>query len=164
MDPREEARSLKDHPLPFAFKGEDDVLPTHIASIEKTIVDLEKEETALRGKISDLYDLKNLLIDRAIQTGHLEDSRYRIEKKISNGDRVADPKLLKEKFSNTWFLYETAYQEKFKRKAEDILEKAKTAVSEKIDLGLADKIFGKANVTACSTVPQTIRYEVVMKK
>jgi hypothetical protein len=162
MDPLEEQRSLKEHPLPF--EGDDKLLPTRIAYVQKQIDDLEHTVQDLQSQISDLYDTHHLLVDHAVKTDNLEDERYRLEKKVTKGDRVVEATVLKERFNDLWPLYEGTYLNKFQRKAQDILEKAKTDVLAKADLGIADKVFGKEQVTSVATRPETVRYELVVKK
>ena len=162
LDPLSERRSLKDNPLPEEDDINDSLLPSHIAIIEQDIVDIEKQILALNEKLSNLNDDKSRLIDRAVKTGHVEDMRYRIEKRILKGNRIADPKKLKP--LPMWPVYEKAWLQKIERDAEILVTKGKDKLEKEINLGIADKIFGKETVDSCSTRPETIQYEVERKK
>lgn len=159
MTPGEEARDLIANPLPEEVS--DAFLPTYVASIEKDIMNLEKEIAVLNTKLSNLYDDKNRTLDRAVKGGFLEDARYEIVCIQTTGNRVCDPKRLKE--NKLWDTYKKAYLDKVESDSKIDLEKKKSVVEEKILLGLADKIFGKAVVDLCSQTPVTERWEVKKK-
>jgi hypothetical protein len=162
MDPRSEALSIKEFPLPEEL-GEDSILPTNIIVLDNAIVNLEKEISRLNARLSDMYSDRARLLDRAVKTGVLEDPQYKIVEVLKCGNRTCDPKKLKELNPTAWKSYELAYNEKAKQDADALLQKAKDGVETKVLLGLADKIFGKKNVDLCSQTPATIAYEVRKK-
>ena len=159
MTPQEEARDLIKNPLPEEVA--DAFLPTYVAAIENDIVNLEKEIMVLNTKLSTLYDDKNRTLDRAVKGGFLEDARYKIVCIQTTGNRICDPKRLKEQ--KKWDVYRTAYIKKVESDSVIDLEKKKANVEEKILLGLADKVFGKDVVNLCSQIPVTERWEVERK-
>jgi hypothetical protein len=159
MTPKEEARDLIANPLPEEVA--DAFLPTYVAAIQNDIVNLEKEIAVLNTKLSNLYDDENRTLDRAVKGGFLEDARYKIVCIQTTGNRVCDPKKLKEQ--KKWDVYKTAYLEKAESDSKIDLEKKKANVEEKILLGLADKVFGKSVVDLCSQTPITERWEVERK-
>ena len=159
MDPRTEALSLKEFPLP----DEMEVSPTNIIILDNAIANLESEISKLSARRDDLYSDRARLLDRAVKVGAIEDKQYKIMEVIKYGNRVCDPKKLKESNPTIWKAYEQAYTEKVKQDAEDLLQKAKKNIEEKVLLGLADKIFGKKNVDLCSQTTSTIEYEVRKK-
>jgi hypothetical protein len=99
----------------------------------------------------------------AVKNGILEDPQYKIVEVPKYGNRMCDPKKLKESNPTVWKAYEQAYNEKAKQDADALLQKAKDGIESKVLLGLADKIFGKKNVDLCSQTPATIVYEVRKK-
>ena len=159
MDPSTEALSLKEFPLP----EEVEVSPTNIAILGNSIENLEKEIADLNIRLNDLYSDHARLLDRAVKNGILEDPQYKIVEVPKYGNRMCDPKKLKESNPTVWKAYEQAYNEKAKQDADALLQKAKDGIESKVLLGLADKIFGKKNVDLCSQIPATIAYEVRKK-
>jgi len=162
MDFSEEALSLKENPLPEEF-SDDEILPTSIVILDNGIENLEKEISKLNMRLQDLYNNRTRLVDHAVKLGIMEDSKYKIIEVISYGNRLCDPKKLKESNPETWKVYESAYYEKSRKDSEDLIRKSKENIEEKVLLGLADKIFGKKNVDLCSQIPATIKYEVRRK-
>ena len=159
MDPRTEALSLKEFPLPEEVEAS----PTNIVILDNSIANLENEISKLNSRLSDLCNDRSRLLDRAVKSGLVEDANYKIMEVIKYGNRVCDPKKLKESSETSWKAYETAYIEKARQDADALLQKAKDNVETKVLLGLADKIFGKKNVDLCSQIPATIEYEVRSK-
>jgi hypothetical protein len=159
MDPRKEVLSLKEFPLP----EEVEISPTSIVILDNSIENLEKEILKLNTRLQDLYSDRARLLDHAVKMGILEDSKYKIVEVPKYGNRVCDPKKLKELNESSWKAYEVAYAEKARQDADALLQKAKDNIESKVLLGLADKIFGKKNVDLCSQTPATIAYEVRRK-
>jgi len=159
MSPLEEAASLREHPLPpeEVIVAEDDIiLPTRIAIIDQEI-------TKLHERLKDLESSKVLLLDHAIKINVLEDDRYRIEKEIVRGNRVADIGKLREMFPAQIDLYFQTMKEKISRDFKADAIKAAEKLRTVVNIGIADDIFGKENVTRCSTIPERIEYKVVRK-
>jgi hypothetical protein len=159
MSPEEEARSLRENPLPpeNGVVAEDDtILPTRIAIIEG-------ECAKLRERLKDLESSKTLLLDHAIKINVLEDESYKIEKKIIKGNRVADMGRLKEMFPVQMETYLLTMKDKISRDFKADAIKAAEKMRTVVNLGIADSIFGKENVTRCSTVPESAEYKVVKK-
>lgn len=159
MSPEEEARSLRDNPLPpeGGVVAEDDaILPTRIAIIEN-------ECAKLRERLQDLESSKAILMDHAIKINVLEDSSYKIEKTIVKGNRVADMGRLEEMFPVQMETYLLTMRDKISRDFKADAIKAAEKMRTVVNIGIADKIFGKENVTRCSTTPETTEYRVVKK-
>jgi len=159
MTPREESLDLINNPLPEEV--EDKFLPTYAASIGVEISRLEGDIDALKSSLSDLYNERKRIIERAVKGGFVEDARFRIVKKQVFGDRICDPKKLKEQ--KLWGAYETAYIGKIKTDSEVSLQKKLAALETTILVGLADKVFGKGTVDLCSQIPFTERWEIEKK-
>jgi len=166
MDPRDELLSLKEHPLPV--EGDDSILPTRIAKIEEEMKGVEEEMRAvnekLSEKLSDLRGSRNLLLDHAILIGIVEDSAWKIEKSVSFGNRVADPIKLKSLSAEKWKLYSESVRDKAMQDVKLLLQKAKDGLEKSVNLGIADKIFGKNVVDGCSTKPEMVSFKVVRKE
>ena len=160
MDPRKEALSLKEFPLPAE---EVEIAPTSIAILDNSIENLEKEISKLNSRLAELLDDRAHRIDCAVKSGLIEDLNYKIVEVVKCGNRICDPKKLKESNPKSWILYKYAYCEKARQDADTLLQKSKDSIEEKVLLGLADKIFGKKNVDLCSQIPATIKYEVRRK-
>jgi hypothetical protein len=159
MSPEEEARSLRDDPLPPEeprVSEDDTILPTRIAIIEN---ECEK----LRERLRDLESSKVILMDHAIKINVLEDNSYKIEKIIVKGNRVADMGRLTEMFPVQMETYLLTMKDKISRDFKADAIKAAEKMRTIVNLGVADKIFGKENVTRCSTVPESTEYKVVKK-
>lgn len=152
MNPaQEEAIDLKKNPLPIS--SEDRVLPTLIFNYDEQINRLEIQLDTLRAE-------RRESLERAIKLGCMQDKQYVIEKKEKEGDRVADAALLKSRLPILFKKYVDLRIEQIKvdhemKKAKEIGE-----VEEKIKLGVADKVFGKNNVDACSSKMVTVQYVV----
>jgi hypothetical protein len=155
MTPREEAEDLLLNPLPDTFS--DVMIPTRIAAL-----DVEIAETI--DKLKDLQSSRDLLLDHAVKTNHMEDSTFKIEVNIKYGARVASGEKLRENYPKQFSLYVMAIANKKLRGIVDVAEKATIDPDGTIELGIADKIFGKKNVDACSVIPETKVYNVVKKK
>lgn len=162
MDPKSEALSLKGNPLPEEIP-DSEVAPTTIAILGNGIENLENEILKLNGRLRNLYNDRDRLIERAVKLGKMEDADYKIIESVTYGNRVCDPKKLKESNKETWELYEAAYNKKAQQDAEDIIKKAKENINEKVLLGVADKIFGKKIVDLYSQSVATVKYKVEKK-
>jgi hypothetical protein len=156
-DPRDEAASLREHPLPPEPSENDKNLPTRIAELDR---DIAKK----REELSDLEGNRVLIMDHAIKNDILEDDKYRIEKKIIKGNRVASLDKLREMFPDLTIQYLNAMREKIKRDLGADATKAAEKMLTTVNLGIADVIFGKENVTRCSQIPESIEWKVVKKK
>lgn len=159
MSPAEEAKSLRENPLPpeEGVVAEDDtILPTRIAIIDN-------ECARLRKRLQDLESSRILLMDHAIKINVLEDASYKIEKMVVKGNRVADMGRLAEMFPSQMETYLKTMKDKISRDFQADAIKAAEKMRTVVNIGIADKIFGKENVTRCSTTPETIEYRVVKK-
>lgn len=169
MPTSDERSELRFEPLPpeptpgIDILKQDEVIPTRIAIVDKEIATLEAEIHEKNESLQNLRSSRAILLDHAIKIGCMEDDHFRIDKVVKRGDRIADPAKLA-KFTTEWKLYEAAIVEKAKRDATDVLLKAKSGLSTKINLGIADKIFGKKSVDSCSEMPETVTYKVVKKE
>jgi hypothetical protein len=166
MDPLDERKSLKEFPLPVEeLEGDDSILPTRIARIDTEIEEVNATIKMWMETLADLKSSRVLLLDHAITTNHTEDAQFHIERQVTKitGNRIADPKKLKA--LPQWKLYADAYREKALRDTKAVIQKSEESVEKNILIGLADKIFGKEQVNACSTVPvqETVEYVVVKK-
>jgi len=156
MDAFSEAVSLREHPLPPEVVGEDRILPTRIA-----ILDNEIAKTAERLK--DLQSSRVLLMDHAIKNNILEDEKYRIDKEVIRGNRVASLEKLREMFPDLTGKYMETMQDKLNRDFKSDAMKAAEKMLKVVNLSVADAIFGKENVTRCSDIPERVEWRVVKK-
>lgn len=156
LDPRSEALSLREHPLPSEVSGDDKILPTRIA-----ILDNEIAKTA--EHLKDLQSSRVLLLDHAIKNDILEDDKYRIDKEVIKGNRVASLEKLREMFPVQYESYLLAIKDKLTRDFKADAVKAADKMLKVVNLSVADAIFGKENVTRCSEIPERIEYRVVKK-
>ena len=113
MDPRKEALSLKEFPLPAE---EVEIAPTSIAILDNSIENLEKEISKLNSRLAELLDDRAHRIDCAVKSGLIEDLNYKIVEVVKCGNRICDPKKLKESNPKSWILYKYAYCEKSRSK------------------------------------------------
>lgn len=153
--------NMSEEPLPILIP--DNELPSAIAKIDQEIMSLEVDTRKNNDRILDLSLDRVKYVERAVATGNLDDGKYSLQKKISYGNRVADPKKLKEQSKERWALYEDAIKIHAIADAKLLIQKAKDSLEKTIKLGIADKIFGEENVTACSTKTETISWEVKKK-
>ena len=157
MDPREEAISLKNDPLPpQPISEEDRLLPTRIAATDVKIADYEV-------RIASLREERAILLDHAVKNGILEDARFRIEKKTEYGDRVPDPEKLKTKSPELFDQYLTTMKSRVELDFAEKKAKSVEKIGKVINVGVADTIFGKLVVTKCSTRKETISWGIVKK-
>ena len=159
MDPRKEALSLKEFPLP----EEVEVSPTSIAILGNSIENLEREISKLNSRLVNLINDRTRRVNSAIKSGLMEDQNYKIIEVAKNGNRVCDPKKLEKLSPILWKTYKELYAEKARRDADDLIQKAKDNVETKVLLSIADDVFGKNDVNLCSQIPITISYEVRKK-
>jgi chorismate mutase len=159
MDPRKEALSLKEFPLP----EEVEISPTSIATLDNSIETLEKEISKLNIRLTELVNDRARIVNSVVKSGSMEDQNYKIVEVVKYGNRVCDPKKLEKLSPVLWETYKELYAEKARRDADDIIQKAKENVETKVLLSIADDVFGKQDVTLCSQVPATIKYEVRKK-
>ena len=162
MDPREEQKSLKEHPLPI--EGDDSILPTRIAAIDDEIKRTREKMKELQDYIANLSVDRVTLLTEAIKTGKTDDGTWKIEKETTYGNRVADPKKLIATSKEKWDLYASAIKDKAVQDAKLLLQKAKDGLETSVNLGIADKIFGKKIVDECSTKPESVTWKVVKKE
>ena len=97
-----------------------------------------------------------------MKNGILEDPQYKIVEVLKYGNRMCDPKKLKESNPTVWKAYEQAYNEKAKQDADALIQKAKDRRKQSF-VGVGRQNFGKKNVDLCSQIPATIAYEVRKK-
>jgi hypothetical protein len=162
MEPLEEAKSLRENPIPV--EGDDNLLPTRVAAIDKEIAEIDVKIQDLAKEQSEKRATRVLLIDHAVKTGHMEDPRFKIEVEITYGNRVADAAKLAEKFPKEFSVYVMAMANHGIQKIAGVLEKSKIEPTAAVNLGIADKIFGKKNVDSCSVIPEASRVYKVVKK
>lgn len=162
MDPREEQRSLRAEPLPI--DGDDSILPSRIALLEKEIKGVEDQIAELEKTRKDMIDTRKILVDHAVKTGHMEDNRYKIDVEIVYGNRVADPRKLAELYPKEYSNYLMAIVNHKIRSISSDLEKAKVGVEDSINLGIAGKIFGEGELDKCCIKPEKGRIYRVVKK
>lgn len=153
MNPREEAKSLIEHPLPEIITEEDKKLPTRVHLYDAQIALLEETLMNLRRE-------RNEAIARALKIGCSVDDQFMISAVEIAGDRVADGNLLKKRFPEKFIDYTMKRASDINRTSEEKRQKAISEIETKIHLGTADKVFGKDNVTACSVRPVTVTYVV----
>lgn len=164
MSPLDEARSLKEFPLPPEGEPEplsqvaddDAILPTRIAIIDSEIARIDERRR-------DLQSSRVLLLDHAIKTGHIEDDRYKIVKVVKKHPRVADIKKLETEFPDAFRRYMETMRDRVAREFKADAVKAAEKIKTIVNLGVADGIFGKDNVTKCSVVPETVDYEIIKR-
>jgi hypothetical protein len=149
-----EARSLKDNPLPLA--DNDGILPTRIAALDNKIATRAKE-------LQDLQFERATLLDHALKMNILEDSAFRIVKGITYGDRVVDPVKLKAANEKVFETYLATVMARVDADLEKKKVEAYAKVSTTIKVGIADTLFGKSVVDACSTKPETVSWKVTRK-
>lgn len=153
MNPREEAKSLIEHPLPENITEEDRRLPTRINIYDHEIALLEETLMNLRR---ERYEA----LERALKTGCTADDQYRIEEVKILGDRVVDSALLQSRFPDRFSKYLLRRSDDINSAFEKSRLKALSEIETKINLGTADKVFGKDNVTACSVRTVTVSYVI----
>lgn len=161
MDPREEQKSLKNDPLPL--EGGDENIPTRIVAIDDEIEEIQSTIGMWQKKLSDCLTDRKALLDRAIELKSFDDGTCIITKTIEKGNRVADPAKLKLVSGDKWNIYVAAIKEKAVTEAKILIQKAKDGLDTNVNLGIADKVFGKKTVDECSTRPETTHYEVKKK-
>lgn len=130
--PQEEARSLRENPLPLMLTEDDEDLPTRIYQVEDHIRILQTELQRLTRTREDL-------MNRALEVNALEDDFCQIQFK-ERQTRILDSK-------NLHLAYPQETGIIIERLVSESLEKIKR-IGEHIPLGLADAIIGKDKVTA----------------
>lgn len=153
MRPQEEAKDLIENPLPEIVKEEDKNLPTIIWAIDEQIAVLEK-------RLETLREVRHDSLEKAVKLGFLKNAGYEIVKIESMGDRIVDVNLLRSRFP---VMFNTYVATRIALIKSDMAVKEAKAIDEsdkKIVLGLADKVFGKDNVTLCSTKMVSVKYVV----
>lgn len=151
MNPQEEAADLIKNPLPIT--PEDRMLPTIIWNYDEQIMQMEQA-------LADARRDREEALARALETGCMKNKQFVIEKVEIEGDRKADPDLLKSRFPKEFRDYVTLRTKNIKEDVALKLEKVLANVETTIHLGTADKVFGKKNVTLCSTKMVTTKYVV----
>lgn len=152
MNPaKEEALDLQKNPLPIS--AEDRMLPTLIWNYDEQIAKMEQTLLDLRAEREEK-------MQQAIKLNCLQNKQFAIEKVEKEGDRVADPALLKSRFPAEFRAYVTLRTEQIKADREMKQAKEIGEVEQAIKIGIADKVFGKKNVDLCSTKMVTTKYVV----
>jgi len=144
MNPQDEALDLIKNPLPSLFSAEDMLLPTLVWNYDDQIARLELQ-------LKDLRSEREEALARALKNGCLKNKQFVIEKVEKEGDRKADPALLKSRFPAEYKAYVTLRSEEIKANSAMKMAKEIGDVEKTIHLGTADKVFGKKNVNLCST-------------
>lgn len=153
MTPGEEAKSLLETPLPEIITEEDKKLPTTIHVYDAQIALTEELLSGLRREREEK-------VARAVKVGCTVDDQFKIEAVETPGDRVADGNLLKSRFPDKFPEYIRRRTDDINSSSEEKRVKALGSVETDIKVGLADKVFGKDNVTSCSVRPVTVTYVV----
>lgn len=151
MTPLEEARDLALNPLPKQITVRDEILPTIIFALDEKILSLEGQLDALRKQRQES-------LSRAIEMRIMSDLNYIIETKEIYGNRIVNPELLQSRYPDKFEMYVKIRKDQLKTDSESKFARDIGEVLTKINLGLADKIFGKANVTACSANSVSFEY------
>jgi hypothetical protein len=155
MNPQEEAKDLAVRPLPEITTERDKTLPSQIWRIDNQISILKEEIADLEGKRKDM-------LDRAVKMKIMRDTGCSIEIKEVNAPRNADPELLRKKFPDQFQTYVKMRIDEIKSKYALKSIQEIDNVEKKINLELADKVFGKKNVNLCSAF--SVGFEYVVKR
>lgn len=155
MNPQDEAKDLVARPLPEVATERDKTLPSQIWRIDNQISILKEEIADLEGKRKDM-------LGRAVKLGYMLDSSCSIEIKEVRAPRNADPELLRTKFPDQFQTYVKMRIEEIKNAHALKSIQEIDNVEKKINLELADKVFGKKNVNLCSAF--TVGFEYVVRR
>jgi len=136
MTPEEEARSIKEHPLPPIVTEADTMLPVRIYQTDMEILTLEASLKILRGTREEL-------LNRALEMGALEDEYCRILFK-ERQTRILDPVLFRATFPAAYALV-IAHERA-------VIAEKENHIGEVVPLGLADQLVGKPAVTSICTI------------
>jgi hypothetical protein len=155
MNPQEEAKDLAARPLPEVATEKDKTLPSQIWRIDNQISILKEEIADLEGKRKDM-------LARAVKLKIMRDTGCSIEIKEVNAPRNADPELLRAKFPEMFQTYVKIRIDEIKHAYAIKSIHEIDNVEKKINLELADKVFGKKNVNLCSAF--TVGFEYAIKR
>lgn len=155
MNLQEEAKDLVARPLPEVVTERDKTLPSQIWRIDNQI-------SILKEEIANLEEKRKTMLDRAIKLKTMSDSSCSIEIKEIHAPRNADPELLRTKFPDQFQTYVVMRIDEIKNAHALKSIQEIDNVEKKINLELADKVFGKKNVNLCSAF--TVGFEYVVKR
>jgi hypothetical protein len=160
MEPRDEARSLVNQPLPpqgLVRTEKDASLPSQILKTDKHIADLEE-------MLRDQRDLRDMLLERAIRLQVGEDSEAIIIRNEKNLPRKINLKAFREKYPEAYDKALTAAFEEARIAIEESIKHLGDSVN-KINLKTAKKFLGEHDVDdVCYPHEIQTTYEVISTK